>query len=399
MEAFKSRQQYIQSTLKPNQALLVRQPAETPRNHDVYYPFHPDRSFYYLCGFQESDAWLLITPSHTILWSRANDPKRTLWDGLLMGEEAAKELAIDQWQSLASLAETLPKHLSSCQSLLTIGDHPQHIKLPSTIGDGTPLINNMRIIKDPHEIHCIKQACSISAKAHNVLMQQAHNLSNENAVAGLFLNETMRLGSQSLAYPTIAAAGINACTLHYTKNNSDIQKQDLVLVDAGCEYSEYAADITRTFPANGRFSGKQQAIYEAVLDTQESSIGLCKPNAKFSDINRHAVSRICQHLIDLKILNGSIDEITEKQLYLTYFPHRVGHTMGLDVHDIPLNDDTLQPGMVITIEPGIYVSEPNDFYGIGVRIEDNILITPNGHENLTHEAVKQVQDIEKMIRE
>ncbi len=397
MEAFNSRQQYIQANLNAKQALLIRQPKAVIRNNDVYYPFHPSRNFYYLSGFEEPDAWLLITKVGVTLWSQPNDPKRTLWEGRLMGEDAQAQLHIDQWHSILGLSKTLNPCLAEIDELFLIGALPDSIKQPKKTIDGSALIHDMRIIKDPHEIDCIRQACSISSQAHNALMLHIKTSLNEGAVAGRFLQEVMSRGANSLAYPTISASGANACTLHYTKNDHPIEPNDLVLVDAGCEYRQYCADITRTFPANGTFSAPAKALYEAVLDTQISAIELCKPNIRLSDIHQHAVEKITQHLIDLNIIDKPLAHALEKKLYLPYFPHRIGHTMGLDVHDVSPDDDTLQPGMVITIEPGLYVSTPGIYQGIGIRIEDNILITEQGYENLTVEAVKQTDSIQDLI--
>ncbi|MEC7030061.1 MAG: aminopeptidase P family protein [Pseudomonadota bacterium] len=397
MDAIKSRQQYIQKQLKTGQAFILQQPKAKKRNNDVYYPFHPNRHFYYLTGLEEPNALLLITHDQVILWSEPNDPHRTLWEGKLMGEQALDLLMIDKWHSLHTVSETISNYLSPEIQLLSIESIPDIPFKPTQSNDIRSLLDTMRLIKDPLEITYIKKACQISSAAHNSIMRHAKDLHHEGAIAGHFIKEIMCSGASSLAYPTISASGKNACTLHYQRNNQDINPDDLILVDAGCEYMQYASDITRTFPANGRFSPLQKDVYEAVLATQESTIKMCAPNIKMSDIHNHAVKEISQHLIDLKLLNCSLDEAINEKLFMPFFPHKIGHTMGLDVHDTPLNDDILQPGMVITIEPGIYISSPGQLNGIGIRIEDNILITQHGYDNLTKDAVKQVDDIEHMM--
>ena len=385
MIQFTSRRAYIQQSLKPNTALLIRQPHALTRNHDVCYPFHPNRYFYYLSGFSEPNCWLLITPKNCTLWSEANNPKRSLWEGDVLAEQTTSVLNIDQWFDITSFQQTIEPLLNGLDTLYHIGEKPS---LPVSLEDGTNLVRDLRIIKDPSEIDAIRQACNISAEAHNHLMRHAKNTPHETALEGLFLQSVMAQGVRSLAYPSIVASGKNACVLHYTDNNQPIDPNSLVLVDAGCEFEQYASDITRTFPANGQFSKHTQAVYEACLNTQEAVIQAVKPGMKLSELNQLASRLITEHLIKLNIITSSLDEALDKQIYKTYFPHGVGHTMGLDVHDIPLQDDTLQTGMVITIEPGIYIRESGPYQHIGVRIEDNILVTHDGNENLTQAAVK-----------
>jgi Xaa-Pro aminopeptidase len=394
---FTSRRKALQQQLNEQSALLVRQDNQTVRNHDVHYPFHPSREFFYLSGFDQPNAWLLITKNKTQLWSPPMDPKKTLWEGPVLAEKTIEQLDIDVWDSILNLEQSLPKALAGIHTLHLIGDFPTSIQKPEVILDGKILLDPMRIIKDPKEIEYIRMACRISAKAHNHLMGIAKETPHEAALEGQFIQSIMQQGARSLAYPSIVASGKNACTLHYVQNNQPIARKELILVDAGCEYQQYASDITRTFPACGRFSAPQQALYEAVLDTQLSTINLAKPGVRMSQLHQHAVSRITQPLIDLDLICTSFDNAIETKAYEAFFPHRTGHTMGLNVHDIPLEDDTLLTGMVITVEPGLYIPSPGKFQDIGIRIEDDILITHEGHENLSLEAVKSVDEIHHLM--
>ncbi|MCP8352099.1 aminopeptidase P family protein [Candidatus Synchoanobacter obligatus] len=391
MKHFTQRRSRIQNSLQKNEVLLVRQPAETIRNNDVHYPYHPNRYFYYLTGFTEPDASLLISKTTCILFSQPSDSQRTLWEGALIAEQAVARYNIDQWYANNHIKDRLEKDLKTVETIHMIGDHP-HTPKHCSVQPGEKILDPMRLIKDAHEISCIRKACEISAQAHNALLQHLDPL-HESALDGEFIKQTMQAGSRSLAYPSIVASGMNACTLHYTKNNNPIAKGDIVLVDAGCEFQQYASDITRTFPADKHFTAPQQALYEAVLDTQKSTILLAKPGNTLSQLHQHAVKQLTRHLLDLKIINTSLEDAIESKAYLEYFPHNIGHTMGLDVHDIRIEDDILKPGMVITVEPGLYVRSKGVFKATGIRIEDDILITDSGHENLSKDAIKEVSDI------
>lgn len=397
MQPFVHRRTQLQNQLNASDAFLIRQPKPVIRNDDVHYPFHPDRYFYYLLGFEEPDAWLLITKKSTYLWSPGNSDRQKVWDGALLAENSPLELQVDHWEDLQNLKNTLPNHLKQIQNLFLIGSLPSDIVFDGAIHDGRASIDQMRMIKDHYEIQVIQEACRISSLAHNHLMSICKTQQNEADLMGAFLHETMKQGGFSQAYPPIVASGKNALTLHYIKNNCALSKNELILVDAGCEFQQYASDITRTFPANGVFSKKQQALYEAVLDTQLSTIELIKPNITLTQLHEHAVLSLTQHLVDLKIIKTSYQEAIETKSYLQYFPHRIGHTLGLNVHDIPATNDTLSTNMIITIEPGLYIHDHPDFNQMGIRIEDNILVTETGYKNLTDQAYKQVSDIQKTM--
>lgn len=397
MQPFVDRRTRLQKNLDESDAFLIYQPKQVLRNGDVHYPFHPNRYFYYLSGFEEPDAWLLITHNKTYLWSTEEDKTATIWNGPVLADKAILELHIDHWESTQKLS-SLSDLLKPINNLFLIGDLPQGIQYSGKTADGISLIDHMRIIKDRYEINVITQSCEISSIAVNFMIENAKNAKHETALLGYFMQSIMEQGISSLAYPPIIAGGKNALTLHYTSNNQALRPGDLVLVDVGGEYQQYAADISRTFPVNGQFSSQQQALYEACLDVQESTIKMVQPGTTLSKLHEHAVLNITQHLIDLKIINTSLETAIEEKLFMQYFPHKVGHTLGLDVHDISPIDQVLKPGMVITVEPGIYVADKGKFQNTGIRIEDDILITDTGYKNLTSKAIKSIHDIHNLMK-
>lgn len=397
MQPFVLRRNRLQKNLKSSDAFLILQPPLIVRNSDVHYPHHPNRYFYYLTGFDEPNACILITPDKTLLWSEPDNEKHTLWSGPVLAQKATNELEVDSWNSIQNI-ESLTNQLKNIENLFIVGKLPSEIVFSGKKIDGAPLIDHMRIIKDQYEIDVISKSCYIASLAHNHMMENAKKSKHETELLGYFIQKIMSEGSKSLAYDPIVASGKNALTLHYIKNNSPIHPKDLVLVDAGCEYQQYASDISRTFPANGKFSKDQQALYEACLDVQQSTIEQIVPGISLNKLHETAVLRLTQHLVDLKLIKSSLDNAINQQSFQKFFPHRIGHTLGLDVHDIPPLDQILRPGMVITIEPGIYVRTPGKFQNMGIRIEDNILITEYGHKNLTEKAAKSVKDIQKLMQ-
>lgn len=397
MQPFVDRRSRLQKNLEKSDAFLVRQPKQVLRNGDVYYPFHPNRYFYYLSGFDEPDAWLLITHNKTYLWSTEADETATIWNGPVLADNALLELHVDHWDSTKNIS-SLNDLLTQINNLFVIGELPKNMQYTGKIVDGVGLIDHMRIIKDRYEIAVITQSCEISATAVNFMISKAKKAHHEAELLGYFMQSILEQGVQSLAYPPIIAGGKNALTLHYTKNNQALRSGDMVLVDLGGEYQQYASDISRTFPANGVFSASQQALYEACLDVQESTINMVKPGITLSALHEHAVLSITQHLIDLNLIDASLETAIEEKLFMDYFPHRIGHTLGLDVHDIKPLDQVLLPGMIITIEPGIYVSKSGKFQNTGIRIEDDILVTDTGFKNLTQKAVKSVSDIHHLMQ-
>jgi Xaa-Pro aminopeptidase len=382
-----------QAKLKDNQAILIFQDDAAIRSNDVQHLFHPNVDQYYLSGMKEPLLWLLILPTQSIVFSRECSEKNRLWEGKRLANRCIKEYSIDHWHPIEKINTLIPQYLENYQ-ISEIYTNTDLNRIAPTVKqhDIKTLTHPMRLIKDSDEIKAIKKATSISANGHNFLMENVRNYHNELCLEGAFYQFICQHNTRDLAYPPIIASGINACTLHYQQNNDDLSQDHLILVDAGCEYLGYASDITRTFPKAGRFTTKQQAIYEAVLDAQHSCITMLKPGIKWSDVQSHAAGILTQHLIDLNYLSGTVNDHIAQQSYKKYFPHGIGHGVGLDVHDARFKE--LQTNMVVTIEPGIYIPQEK----IGIRIEDMILITPDGCDVLSHEAVKSISDIEKLCK-
>jgi len=402
---------------------------EKYRNSDANYPFRADSYFHYLTGFPEPEAVLVLiggAKPQQILFCRDKDMERETWDGFRYGPEGAKEsFGFDAAYSIKTLDEQLPLliadqsalhfsmgHDAAWDSRITTALNAVRAQAragkrpPADIRDVRTLLNQMRLMKDAHEVALMKRAADISAGAHRRAMQFAAPGKYEYELEAELLHEFRRHGSQYPAYTSIVAAGANACVLHYVENNRQLGSDDLVLIDAGCELDGYASDITRTFPANGRFSSAQQDVYELVLESQSAAIAATKPGAGFLEPHDAAVKVLVQGMLDFKLLSGTLDEALEKESYKKFYMHRTSHWLGLDVHDAGeyKNGDAwtkLQPGMVLTIEPGCYIRPVDDvpeaFWNIGVRIEDDALVTANGCEIISSAAPKSVADIEALM--
>jgi len=402
---------------------------EKYRNSDANYPFRADSYFHYLTGFPEPEAVLVLiggAKPQQILFCRDKDMERETWDGFRYGPEGAKEsFGFDAAYSIKTLDEQLPLliadqpalhfsmgHDAAWDSRITTALNAVRAQAragkrpPADIRDVRTLLNQMRLMKDAHEVALMKRAADISAGAHRRAMQFAAPGKYEYELEAELLHEFRRHGSQYPAYTSIVAAGANACVLHYVENNRQLGSDDLVLIDAGCELDGYASDITRTFPANGRFSSAQQDVYELVLESQSAAIAATKPGAGFLEPHDAAVKVLVQGMLDFKLLSGTLDEALEKESYKKFYMHRTSHWLGLDVHDAGeyKNGDAwtkLQPGMVLTIEPGCYIRPVDDvpeaFWNIGVRIEDDALVTANGCEIISSDAPKSVADIEALM--
>ena len=410
---------------------IVPTASEKIRNHDASYPFRADSYFHYLTGFTEPEAVVVLIAGkkpQQILFCREKDKEREIWDGFRQGPAGAKKaFNFDAAFSIKTFDEKLPEliadqpalyfsmghdaawdarvtaALNGVRALSRAGKRP-----PADIRDVHTSLDAMRLIKDTHEISLMKQAAKISTGAHRRAMQFAAPGKYEFEIEAELLHEFRRHGSQYPAYTSIVAAGANACVLHYVDNNRQVGKIDLILIDAGCELDGYASDITRTFPANGKFSGPQRDIYELVLESQYAAIAATKPGAGFLAPHNAAVKILAQGMLDLKLLKGSLSKVLETESYKRFYMHRTSHWLGLDVHDAGeyKNGDqwtTLQPGMVLTIEPGCYVRPgkdvPKAFWNIGVRIEDDALVTSKGCEIITVAAPKSVADVEAAMRD
>jgi Xaa-Pro aminopeptidase len=408
--------------------LLLPTARAYPRNGDADFSFRWDSYFYYLTGFREPEAVLAITLGkrpRQILFCRDKDMEREIWDGFRFGPALGKEVfAFDEAYSITELETRIPELMAGCDVLHTpIGADAEWdqsitrwvnavrakvrtgITAPVEVRDVRHPLNAMRLIKDDVEIDIMARAGKISSDAHTRAMRAAQPGMFEYQVEAEILHEFIRNGAREPAYGSIVAAGANACVLHYHENSAPLRKGDLMLIDAGCELESYAADITRTFPIASKFSGPQRDIYELVLASQLACIKAVKPGAAFGRYHEVAVEVLAQGLIDLKLCKGSRDKVIETESYKQFYMHRAGHWLGLDVHDA--GDYKRQgkwvkfeAGMVVTVEPGLYIrpadNVPKHFWDIGVRIEDDVLVTKAGSRVLTESCPKSVKEIEAL---
>ena len=415
----------------PQGAVVIVQCAPVHiRNGDVEHDYRQDSSFYYLAGMVESNATLVLVngvngPSTTIFCASKNKLQE-IWHGRRLGVDAAPDvLMIDQAYSNESLADKLIDLLDDAsqvvysfsradtgelvqQSLSMLRRLARQGKIcPTQLADLDPLVNAMRLFKSEAEVAQMTAACAISVTAHKRAMSVCKVGMHEYQLAAELHHQFTTQGSQRLAYGSIVAGGENACILHYTNNDQVLQDGDLVLIDAGCELDHYASDITRTFPVNGRFSEAQKTIYELVLAAHEAALACIKPGAVYTDMQDAAVKVITQGLIEIGLLTGELEQNIEQQTFRKFYMHNIGHWLGMDVHDVGVYklDGASRPliaGMVTTVEPGIYI-DPEDldiapqWRGIGVRIEDNILVTDHGYCNLTANLPVSVADIETIM--
>lgn len=413
---------------------------EVMRNADADYPYRHDSYFYYLTGFTEPEATLVLVAGdkdQAILFCREKNEEREIWDGYRYGPEAAREaFGVDAAYPIASIDTELPKLMANAPALFyALGSSSRlddqikgwlnavraqvraGVTAPSAAIDIRVILNEMRLVKDAHEIAIMQRAADITAEAHARAMRCSRAGLREYHLEAELLHEFRRNGSQFPAYGSIVAAGPNACVLHYRAGDAELRNGELVLIDAGCELDSYASDITRTFPVNGKFSGPQKTLYEIVLDAQYAAIAATRPGARFTDGHDAALKVLAQGMLDTGLLDknkvGSPDDVIANGDYRQFYMHRTGHWLGMDVHDVgdyrdpaPAGTEkpwrTLAPGMVLTIEPGIYVRPaegvPDAFWHIGIRIEDDALVTTDGCEILTRKAPKTVAEIEAVMK-
>ncbi len=404
---------------------------EKIRNRDTHYPYRYDSYFYYLTGFAEPDAALVLVGGKepkTLLFCRERNQEREIWDGFRHGPQAARErFGFDEAHPIESLDEALAAMLENQPALLyTVGADPDWdaramkwlnavrararagISAPDRIQEVRAFLDEMRLVKDAHELDIMRRSARIAASAHRRAMQRTRPGRNEYEIEAELLHEFRRSGAQFPAYWPIVAGGANACVLHYVSNDAPLHDGDLLLIDAGCELDGYASDITRTFPVNGRFAGAQREVYEVVLAAQLAAIDKVRPGNGWNEPHDAAVRVLAQGMIDLKLLPGSLDKVLESESYKRFYMHRTGHWLGLDVHDAgEYKRDgkwrALEPGMTLTVEPGLYIRPSEDvpraLRNIGVRIEDDVLVTQAGCEVLTAEAPKRIVDIEALMRD
>ena len=408
---------------------------ESSRNRDCDYPFRSDSYFHYLSGFPEPEAVIFIVGGNqprSIIFCKPKDINKEIWNGYIFGpEEAAKQFLFEEAYSLEEINKIAPKILkgylpsknifcipetSPSNSAIKNNKNLQHWvegkKVEDSYCDLSMLLDAMRCLKNENEINIMQKSADIAAKGHIFAMGMTKPGKYEYQIEGEILNQFMQNGARYPAYSSIVAGGSNACTLHYVSNDSVLKDGDLLLIDAGCELESYASDITRTYPINGKFSPPQKDIYQIVLEAQKKAINQVKPGNYFNDPHKAAVEVIIDGLIDLKILKGTRDEIIEKELYKEFFMHRTSHWLGLDVHDTgkyiddSFDEINLKPvkflaNNVLTIEPGCYIKPnsnvPKEFWGIGIRIEDDVVVTPSGSKVLSANAPKEVKDLEDVV--
>ena len=417
-EEFGERRTRVFAQMQPNSALLLFSEIEKRRNNDCSYPFRQDSYFWYLTGFNEPNAALLLLKTEqaekAIIFLRPRDPLLETWNGRRLGvEHAPQQLNVNEAYSIEEFATVLPKILKNLTALYYVPEiHTWGDKLVaesavnfSEILDWQPMLSEMRLIKSPNEIRLMQQAGQITALGHIKAMQTTRPNRFEYEIESDILHEFNRHCARFPSYNSIVAGGNNACILHYTENDCPLNDGDLVLIDAGCEFAMYAGDITRTFPVNGKFSQPQREIYDLVLKAQKRAIELLVPGNSIKQANDEVIRIKTQGLVDLGILKGDVDTLIEQQAYRQFYMHGLGHWLGLDVHDVGSygqdKQRILEIGMVITVEPGIYISEdadvPEQYKGIGVRIEDNLLMTEYGNKILTAAAPKEIADIENLM--
>ena len=417
-EEFGERRTRVFAQMQPNSALLLFSEIEKRRNNDCTYPFRQDSYFWYLTGFNEPNAALLLLKTEqaekAIIFLRPRDSLLETWNGRRLGvERAPQQLNVNEAYSIEELATVLPKILKNLTTLYHVPEiHTWGDKLVtesavsfSEILDWRPMLSEMRLIKSPNEIRLMQQAGQITALGHIKAMQTTRPNRFEYEIESDILHEFNRHCARFPSYNSIVAGGSNACILHYTENDRPLNDGDLVLIDAGCEFAMYAGDITRTFPVNGKFSQSQREIYELVLKAQKRAIELLVPGNSIKQANDEVIRIKTQGLVDLGILKGDVDTLIEQQAYRQFYMHGLGHWLGLDVHDVGNygqdKQRILEIGMVITVEPGIYIAEdadvPEQYKGIGVRIEDNLLMTEYGNKILTSAAPKEIAEIENLM--
>lgn len=429
-QEFARRRRNLMAEMEENSIAILPAATEKTRNRDVDYPFRQDSDFWYLTGFPEPDAVVALIPGRQqgefVLFCRDKDKTKEIWDGFRYGPEGAvAEHGADDAFPIGDIDDILPgliegrervyydigrdaqfdsrimEWVNRIRAKARMGAHPPGEFL--TLG---PLLHDMRLLKSAAEIKLMRRAGQIAAAAHVRAMKAVKPGLYEYQLEAEYLHEFMCQGARSPAYPSIVGGGANACVLHYVENSAKLRDGDLVLVDAAGEFDNYAADITRTFPVNGRFSAPQQALYEVVLAAQLAAIDKARPAYDWNAGHEAALEVLTQGLIDLGLLSGELNELLETQAYRPFYMHRTGHWLGLDVHDVgdyKVDDQwrQLEAGMTLTAEPGLYVApdaEVDDKWrGIGIRIEDDVLVTKGEPEVMTAEVPKSVADIEHLM--
>ncbi len=426
---FEPRRQHLMEAMEDAVAIFFAAP-ETLRNNDVVHAYRQDSDFYYLTGFEEMESVLVFTPHHkterVTLFLRVRDPEREIWDGARLGvDEAPTALKIDAAYPIEDLARRLPDLLIGATRLFhtlgdpdrdrTVLDAMQKAKRARRQGHATvrdildpaPLLHEMRLIKSADEIAAMRASAQLAARGHRIAMESSRPGLNEYHLEAVIEHEWRMNGSRRNAYGSIVGSGKNACILHYHENNCLMQDGDLVLIDAGCELDYQASDITRTWPVNGRFTDAQRAVYQVVLDAQEAAIAACVVGRSFHDVHDIALRVLVEGMCKLELLEGTPEACLEDESYKRYYMHKTSHWIGMDVHDVGAyykcgSSRPLEPGMVLTVEPGLYIAPddtqaPEALRGIGIRIEDDVLVTDGAPDVLSADAPKTVAALEAII--
>ena len=410
---------------------IVASARETTRSNDTHYRYRQDSDFYYLTGFDEPEAIAVVAPAKEqkyTLFVRPRDPEREIWDGRRAGVEGAKSVyGADEAFPISEFEEKIGDILNGATNLYyRIGNGNSDLdetiitqikrlralgrkgmRAPEAIIDTGTIIHEMRLFKSAEEIEHMQRAADISAEAHREAMRQARAGMKEYEIEALIEYIFRKSGADAPAYTSIVGSGVNATILHYINNDAELRDGDLLLIDAGAEYRGYAADITRTFPVGGRFTEAQREIYDLVLEAQQACIDMVRPGGRPQEINKRSVEVLTEGMLRLGLLKGDAETLIKEEKYKQFYMHTIGHFLGLDVHDVGryhIKDESrqLEPGMVMTIEPGIYIAAdtkdiPEKYLGLGVRIEDDVLVTADGNQILSSKAPKQPEEIEELM--
>jgi len=430
---YRQRRQQLMAKIGNGTAIFRSAPMAVMHN-DVEYAFRQDSDFFYLTGFNEPEAVAVLAPHHQehqfVLFVQPKERDKEVWTGYRCGVEKAKEIfGADEAYPIAEMDEKLPQYLEKADRIYyhlgrdrafneTILKHWQRLMAtypkrgtgPIAIEDSGPILHAMRQVKSPAELELMRKAAAISVEAHNQAREIAAPGRYEYEVQAEMERIFRLQGGMGPAYPSIVASGSNACVLHYIENNRQMQDNELLLIDAGCAYGYYNADITRTFPVGGKFTPEQKALYEIVLDAQLQAIAQVQPGNPYNQFHDTAVRVITEGLVELGIIKGEVDKLIEEEKYKPFYMHRTGHWLGLDVHDVGVyqhgeSPQILQSGQVLTVEPGLYIvpeTKPAEdqpeidprWSGIGIRIEDDVLVTSTGHEVLTAGVPKLIEELE-----
>ena len=429
-EIFRKRRAHLLRAIGEGAVAILPSAPVSVRSNDVEFIYRQDSDFYYLTGFAEAESVAVFAPGHPdgefVMFVPPRDKERETWTGRRAGVEGAMiDYGADKAYTIEEFERVIPRYLDKADRLhyplglnekmnekvLRMVRHTQAMRPrtgsgASTILDPREVIHECRLRKEPEELDLMRRAAAISAQAHQRAMREARGGMMEWEVEALIDFTFRKNGAAGPSYPSIVASAGNAAVLHYITNDREMQTGDLLLIDAGCEYQFYASDVTRTFPVGAKFSPLQKSLYEIVLAAQMKAIEVIKPGVRFDDPHDAALRILVDGMRDLGLLKGSAEEIISSGSYRKYYMHRTSHWLGMDVHDVGVYRQgalsrALEPGMVLTVEPGIYIAPddedaPESFRGIGIRIEDDVLVTPEGHEVITHATPKKVADLEAL---